>query len=497
VPNLWDDPQAAQVITSKLSRAQSTINKISSIRSRLNDLPVMVELSASESDKAAAFKDVDKELDELTKVINDLEVQTLLSGEYDERDALMTIRSEAGGVEAADWAQMLMRMYVRYCERHNYKIDVLETSYAEEAGIKSTTFRISSPYAYGRLSVEQGTHRLVRISPFDSQSRRHTSFAGVEVVPVVYDSTSGNVVAAYANINFGSVRGVVFTVNASSFTMGSPVVAFSISGAGVGCPIAITKDTVNNKIVIAGFNSSEFPTAIVGTVSGTSISFGTETVITASTAAGVRNRGIGLAYSPVAQKVMACVAITASAYWQLAVGTVSGTSISFGTPADTTAERNSYYGCSGLYNASATNIIFMVGTLAIIVTAISGTTFTSTTSAPFSTTLNGLGALSIYAPNNFLILTTGANSSNFPSVTGFTAYSSTLTTTNLLGVSSSAYTNGQTATIQTVGSTNSMQSGLTAGLKYYVSPDGTLSTSSTSQPYAGLALSATKLVIKG
>ncbi|MEY3203527.1 MAG: hypothetical protein RLZZ629_811 [Actinomycetota bacterium] len=119
VPNLWDDPQAAQVITSKLSRAQSTINKINSIRSRLNDLPVMVELSAAESDKAAAFKEVDKELDELTKVINDLEVQTLLSGEYDERDALMTIRSEAGGVEAADWAQMLMRMYFRYCERHN------------------------------------------------------------------------------------------------------------------------------------------------------------------------------------------------------------------------------------------------------------------------------------------------------------------------------------------------------------------------------------------
>ena len=188
VPNLWDDPQAAQVITSKLSRAQSTINKINSIRSRLDDLPVMVELALSESDKAAAFKDVDKELDVLTKVLNDLEVQTLLSGEYDERDALMTIRSEAGGVEAADWAQMLMRMYVRYCERHNYKIDVLETSYAEEAGIKSTTFRISAAYAYGRLSVEQGTHRLVRISPFDSQSRRHTSFAGVEVVPVVEQS---------------------------------------------------------------------------------------------------------------------------------------------------------------------------------------------------------------------------------------------------------------------------------------------------------------------
>ena len=188
VPNLWDDPQAAQVITSKLSRAQSTINKISGIRSRLDDLPVMVELANSEGDKAAAFKDIDKELDNLIQVINDLEVQTLLSGEYDERDALMTIRSEAGGVEAADWAQMLMRMYLRFCERNNYKVEVLETSYAEEAGIKSTTFRISSPYAYGRLSVEQGTHRLVRISPFDSQSRRHTSFAGVEVVPVVEQS---------------------------------------------------------------------------------------------------------------------------------------------------------------------------------------------------------------------------------------------------------------------------------------------------------------------
>lgn len=185
VPNLWDDPEKAQAVTSKLSRAQSTINKIQGIRSRVDDLPVMIELADAEVDKTAAYKDIDLELDNLTKTINDLEVQTLLSGEYDDRDALVTIRSEAGGVEAADWAEMLMRMYLRFCERHSYKTDVLETSYAEEAGIKSTTFRVSAPYAYGRLSVEQGTHRLVRISPFDSQSRRHTSFAGVEVVPVV------------------------------------------------------------------------------------------------------------------------------------------------------------------------------------------------------------------------------------------------------------------------------------------------------------------------
>ena len=116
------------------------------------------------------------------------EIRTLLNGEYDARDALVTIRSQAGGVEAADWAQMLFRMYTRWCERHSYSFDVLDTSYAEEAGIKSVTFRVSAPYAYGTLSVEQGTHRLVRISPFDSNARRHTSFAGVEVVPVVDQS---------------------------------------------------------------------------------------------------------------------------------------------------------------------------------------------------------------------------------------------------------------------------------------------------------------------
>lgn len=183
-PNLWDDPVKAQAVTSKLSRVQATINKSTTIRRRLDEVPLLFELAEGEKDQGA-IADAIKELDDVTKAIRDLEVQTLLSGEYDDRDCLVTIRSEAGGVEAADWAQMLMRMYLRYCERHNYKVDVLETSYAEEAGIKSTTFRVSAPYAYGTLSVEQGTHRLVRISPFDSQSRRHTSFAGVEIVPVV------------------------------------------------------------------------------------------------------------------------------------------------------------------------------------------------------------------------------------------------------------------------------------------------------------------------
>ena len=166
---------------------QSTISRLEGLRRRVEDMPILLELANAESDESA-LADAGAELDSVKKTISELEVQTLLNGEYDERDALVTIRSEAGGVEAADWAEMLMRMSLRYCERHNLKVDVLETSYAEEAGIKSTTFRVSSPYAYGTLSVEQGTHRLVRISPFDSQSRRHTSFAGVEIVPVVEQS---------------------------------------------------------------------------------------------------------------------------------------------------------------------------------------------------------------------------------------------------------------------------------------------------------------------
>ena len=184
MPNLWDDQEKAQAVTSKLSRLQSTVQGAERIRTKLDDVSILLELAEAEDD-ADTHADVLKELHEVHKQIDELEVRTLLSGEYDERDALITIRSEAGGVDAADWAEMLMRMYLRWAERKGYKTDVYETSYAEEAGIKSTTFAIHAPYAYGTLSVEQGTHRLVRISPFDNQGRRQTSFAGVEVVPVV------------------------------------------------------------------------------------------------------------------------------------------------------------------------------------------------------------------------------------------------------------------------------------------------------------------------
>lgn len=190
-PDLWNDPDNAQKVTSALSRSQATISKLVSLRKRVDDLPVMLELASSKdgvSSDAGMVTELASEISALQKAVGELEVRTLLSGEYDHRDALVTIRSEAGGVDAADWAEMVSRMFLRYCEEKDFSVQVLETSYGEEAGIKSTTFKVSGPYAYGTLSVEQGTHRLVRISPFDSQNRRHTSFAGVEVVPVVEQS---------------------------------------------------------------------------------------------------------------------------------------------------------------------------------------------------------------------------------------------------------------------------------------------------------------------
>jgi peptide chain release factor 2 len=183
-PNLWDDQEHAQQVTSRLSFAQGEIRRVEGLRSRLDDLPILFELAEDEGDEAA-LADAMRELELLETQIAELEVRTLLSGEYDAREAFVTIRSGAGGVDAADWAEMLLRMYTRYCERHGWPYEVNDTSYAEEAGIKSATFHVKVPYAYGTLSVEQGTHRLVRISPFDNQGRRQTSFAEVEVIPVV------------------------------------------------------------------------------------------------------------------------------------------------------------------------------------------------------------------------------------------------------------------------------------------------------------------------
>jgi peptide chain release factor 2 len=170
-PDLWDDQANAQRVTGKLSVLQADIGRIKNLRSRVDDVHVLHEMGIAESDQAI-LDEATAELIALEKSIGELEVRTLLSGEYDHREALVSIRSGAGGVDAADWAEMLQRMYLRYCERHGWPTEVYETSYAEEAGIKSTTFAVKAPFAYGTLSVEQ------------------TSFAEVEVIPVVEQTDS-------------------------------------------------------------------------------------------------------------------------------------------------------------------------------------------------------------------------------------------------------------------------------------------------------------------
>lgn len=186
-PDLWDDVENAQKVTSALSYKQSELNRLRSLSSRIDDVEVMVELAEAEDEETAAelLADAERECGEIRAKLEELEVLVLLSGEYDQREAVVTIRAGAGGVDAADFAEMLLRMYLRWAEKNGYPTKVLDTSYAEEAGLKSVTFEVNAPYAFGRLSVEAGTHRLVRISPFDNQGRRQTSFAAVEVIPLI------------------------------------------------------------------------------------------------------------------------------------------------------------------------------------------------------------------------------------------------------------------------------------------------------------------------
>lgn len=183
-PDLWDDPEAAQGITSKLSHKQSTLEKFEKFDQRIEDVELLVSMGQDEGDEDA-LKEAESEVAKLKDELSALEIATLLSGEYDERSAVITVRSGAGGDDATDWAQMLTRMYIRWAENREFKVEELDTSYAEGAGVKSATIQINAPYAYGTLSVEAGTHRLVRISPFDNQGRRQTSFAAVEVVPLI------------------------------------------------------------------------------------------------------------------------------------------------------------------------------------------------------------------------------------------------------------------------------------------------------------------------
>ena len=183
-PDLWNDQALAQQVTGQLSRLKARLVSVASLRQQLDDLGVLLDL-AGEEDSSSALKEVESEMLGLKAKIDNLEVETLLNGEFDSRGAVVTIRSGAGGDDATDFAEMLMRMYLRFAEKQGLKAQVLDVSYAEGAGIKSATFEIDSPFAFGNLSVESGTHRLVRMSPFNAAGKRQTSFAAVEVVPLV------------------------------------------------------------------------------------------------------------------------------------------------------------------------------------------------------------------------------------------------------------------------------------------------------------------------
>lgn len=183
-PDLWNDQDNARAVTSRLARHEGTIKLVTDLEESIEDVGVLLELALEESDDDS-LAEVETELGMLTSELSILERESLFFGEYDDNPAIMSINAGAGGVDAQDWAEMLLRMYTRYLERSSLSFEVDEYQEGEEAGIKSVTLTITGDNAYGTFESERGTHRLVRISPYDSAARRHTAFAGVDVIPQV------------------------------------------------------------------------------------------------------------------------------------------------------------------------------------------------------------------------------------------------------------------------------------------------------------------------
>ncbi len=188
-PALWNDPEKAQTVMKERTRLDGQITKLKHIETTLNDNVELIAMGEEEDDEATVA-DAEKTLTSLQQDVAKYQLESLLSGEADMNDAYLEVNSGAGGTEAQDWAAILMRMYTRWAERRGYKVSLLDRSEGEEAGIKSATIRIEGERAFGWLKTESGVHRLVRISPFDSAARRHTSFASVGVTPVVDDNIS-------------------------------------------------------------------------------------------------------------------------------------------------------------------------------------------------------------------------------------------------------------------------------------------------------------------
>jgi peptide chain release factor 2 len=186
-PDFWNNTQRAQKTTQRISQLREEIGQYQKLYDQIEDLQVLVELAAEEKDETVA-EEIRKDLGTVEKQIEQIEFKLMLGGEHDKSNAILTIHPGAGGTESQDWASMLMRMYLRWCEEHEYETEIIELTPGEEAGVKNVTILVTGEYAYGYLRAEAGIHRLVRISPFDFNSRRHTSFAAVTVSPEISET---------------------------------------------------------------------------------------------------------------------------------------------------------------------------------------------------------------------------------------------------------------------------------------------------------------------
>ena len=188
IPDFWNDVKNSSLVLKRITELKNIVNKYKSIESDIQNVLELNVLLQDETD-AELLKELNKNISSIEQELNELEITTLLSGKYDSNNAIVTLHPGAGGTDAQDWGNMLYRMYCRWAYRNDYKIEELSFSEGEEAGIKSVTFLVSGNYPYGHLKGEQGVHRLVRISPFDTNKRRHTSFASVEVLPEISEDT--------------------------------------------------------------------------------------------------------------------------------------------------------------------------------------------------------------------------------------------------------------------------------------------------------------------
>jgi len=188
-PDFWDNPDKAQATVARMKKLRAAVEPVEEARTAVEEAKLLLEM-AEEADDEATRKEVDQQLPRLEKQVERVETLSLLAGKFDNHNCYLTIYAREGGTEAQDWTEMLMRMYLNYCEAQGYKVEEVDRTYGEEAGLKEATLYVRGPYAYGYMSCERGTHRLARVSPFNAQGKRQTSFAAVDVVPE-FEETAG------------------------------------------------------------------------------------------------------------------------------------------------------------------------------------------------------------------------------------------------------------------------------------------------------------------